>query len=107
LLNNIWSFAGQKNKPDINFLTFQPFINYNLPSFYFTFQPIITANWEAESGNQWTVPLGLGLGKLIKLGGKLPVNLNASYFYNVIRPDYGPQYQVRLLAAVLLPASML
>jgi hypothetical protein len=107
LINNIWSFAGQKNKPDINFFTFQPFINYNLPGFYFTFQPIITANWEAESGNQWTVPVGLGLGKLIKLGGKLPVNINASYFYNVIRPDYGPQYQVRLLAAVLLPASLL
>ena len=107
LLNNIWSFTGQKNKPDINFLTFQPFINYNLPSFYFTFQPIITANWKAESGNQWTVPIGLGLGKLIKLGGKLPVNLNASYFYNVVRPDFAPQYQVRLLASVFLPASML
>lgn len=107
LINNIWSFAGQKNKSDVNFFTFQPFINYNLPTFYFTFSPIITANWKAESGNQWTVPLGLGLGKLIKLGGKLPVNLNASYFYNVVRPDYAPQYQVRLLAAVLLPASML
>jgi len=107
LLNNIWSFAGQENKPDVNFMTFQPFINYNLPNFYFTFSPVVTANWEADSGNQWTVPLGLGLGKLIKLGGKLPVNLNASYFYNVVRPDYGPQYQVRLLAAVLLPASML
>jgi len=107
LLSNIWSFAGQSNKPDVNFLTFQPFINYNLPSFYFTFQPIITANWEAESGNQWTVPLGLGLGKLIKLGGKLPVNLNASYFHNVVTPDFGPQYQVRILAAVLLPASIL
>lgn len=107
LVNNIWSFAGQENKADINFFTLQPFINYNLPTFYFTFQPIITANWEAESGNQWTVPLGLGLGKLIKLGGKLPVNLNASYFYNVVRPDFGPEYQVRILAAVLLPASML
>ncbi len=112
LLNNIWSFAGAEDRADVNFMTFQPFINYNLPNFYFTFQPIITANWEAEKNkngddNVWTVPLGLGLGKLIKLGGKLPVNLNASYFYNVIRPDFAPQYQVRLLAAVLLPASML
>jgi len=113
LINNIWSFAGAEDRADVNFMTFQPFINYNLPSFYFTFSPIVTANWEAEKNettgdnNVWTVPLGLGFGKLIKLGGKLPVNLNASYFYNVVRPDYGPQYQVRLLAAVLLPASML
>jgi len=107
LLNNVWSFAGQENKPDVNFMTFQPFINYNLPNFYFTYSPVVTANWEAESGNQWTVPVGLGLGKLIKIGGKLPVNLNASYYYNVVAPDFGAQYQVRLLAAVLLPASML
>ncbi|MDH3269272.1 MAG: transporter [Ignavibacteria bacterium] len=107
LINNIWSFAGRENRADVNFFTFQPFINYNLPNFYFTFQPIITANREAESGNQWTVPVGLGVGKLIKLGGKLPVNLNASYFYNVVTPDFGPQYQVRILAAILLPASML
>jgi hypothetical protein len=112
LLNNVWSFAGQENRADVNFMTFQPFINYNLPNFYFTFSPIVTANWEAEKNeytgddNIWTVPLGIGLGKLVKFG-KLPVNLNASYYYNVVRPDYGPQYQVRLLAAVLLPASML
>jgi len=113
LLNNFWSFAGQENRSDVNFMTFQPFINYNLPNFYFTFSPIVTANWEAEKNentgdnNVWTVPLGLGIGKLIKLGGKLPVNINASYYYNVVTPDNGPQYQIRLLAAVLLPASML
>jgi len=107
LVNNIWSFAGQKNKPDVNFFTLQPFINYNFPSLFLTFQPIITANWEAESGNQWTVPVGLGIGKLVKLGGKLPLNLMASYFYNVVTPDNMPQYQLRLLAAVLLPASLL
>jgi hypothetical protein len=107
LINNIWSFAGQENRADVNFMTFQPFVNYNLENFYFTFSPIVTANWEADSGNQWTVPLGLGVGKLIRLGGKLPVNLNASYYYNVVTPEYGAQYQMRLLAAILLPASML
>jgi hypothetical protein len=87
-------------------MSFQPFINYNFPKFYLTYSPIWTANWEAESGNQWTVPLGLGAGKLVKLGGKLPVNLNASYFYNVVSPDFGPQWQIRVLAAVLLPPNI-
>ncbi len=107
LVNNVWSFAGQENKPDVNFFTLQPFINYNLTSFYFTFSPIITANWEAEKGNEWTVPLGLGVGKLVRLGGKLPVNLNASYYYNVVTPDGGAASQLRIQAAILLPASML
>jgi hypothetical protein len=28
---------------------------------------ILTANWDAAKGNQWTVPLGLGGGKLFRL----------------------------------------
>lgn len=107
LLNNVWSFAGQENRADVNYMTFQPFINYNFPHFYLTFSPESTANWEAESGNQWSVPLGLGIGKLIRLGGKLPLNLNASYYYFVVTPDFGAQYQLRIEAEVLLPASML
>jgi hypothetical protein len=107
VINNIWSFAGDESRSDVNFMTFQPFINYNFPKFYLTFAPIISANWKAESGNQWTVPLGLGAGRLVKLGGKLPVNLNASYFYNVVSPEFGPQSQLRLFVAVLLPTAIL
>jgi hypothetical protein len=105
LINNIWSFAGDENRSDVNFFTFQPFINYNFPDFYLTFAPIITANWEADSDNQWTVPLGIGAGKLIKLG-KLPVNVNVSYFNNVVKPEYAADWQLRILAAVLLPTSI-
>lgn len=106
LINNVWSFAGDENRSDVNFMTFQPFINYNFPKFYLTFSPIISANWEAESGNQWTVPVGIGAGRLVKLGGKLPVNLNANYYYNVVSTEPGPQSQLRILAAVLLPTSI-
>jgi hypothetical protein len=106
VINNVWSFAGDENRSDVNFMTLQPFINYNFPDFYLTFSPIITANWEAESGNQWTVPLGMGIGKVVKLGGKLPLNLQANYFYNVVSPEFGPQSQLRLAVAVLLPTAI-
>jgi hypothetical protein len=106
LINNVWSFAGDEDKSDVNFMTFQPFINYNFPEFYLTFSPIMTANWKADGDNRWTVPIGLGAGKLVKLGGKLPLNLNASYFYNVVSPANGPVWQIRVGAAVLLPTSM-
>jgi hypothetical protein len=105
IINNIWSFAGDENKSDVNFMTFQPFINYNFPDFYLTFSPIITANWEEDSDNQWTVLLGIGAGKLIKLG-KLPVNLNVNYFNNVVKPEFAADWQLRILAAVLLPTSI-
>jgi hypothetical protein len=102
LLNNVWSFAGS-GENDINFFTAQYFINYNLPrGLYLTSAPIITANWEAESGNQWTVPFGGGVGKIFKIG-KQPVNTQVQAFYNVEKPENGPDWQLRLQFQLLFP----
>jgi hypothetical protein len=38
------------------------------------------------SDNAWTVPVGGGGGRIIRIG-KLPVNLNAQAFANVVKPD--------------------
>ena len=44
LVSNVWSVAGS-GASDINLLTLQPFINYNLPGGgYFTSSPDISAN---------------------------------------------------------------
>ncbi len=108
LVNNVWSFAGPSDAADVNVLTFQPFVNYNVgTAFYLTFQPVITANWKAESGQRWTVPLGLGAGKLLRVGAKgLPINLNVGAFDNVVKPDGTADWQLRITAVVLLPSSM-
>jgi hypothetical protein len=59
LINNIWSVAGDGNRPDVSQFLVQPFINYNLSDgWYLVSAPIITANWNASSGNKWTVPIG-------------------------------------------------
>ena len=85
-MNNIWSAGGGDDAKYSNLLV-QPFLNYNLPDgAYLTTAPIITANWKADSGNRWTVPLGGGIGKIFHLG-RLPVNTQASAYYNVERPD--------------------
>lgn len=108
LVNNVWSFAGPADAAAVNFFTFQPFVNYNFgTAFYLTFQPIITANWEASSGQQWTIPLGLGVGKLVRVGAKgLPINLNVSAFDNVVKPDGAADWQLRVTVGVLLPTSV-
>ena len=68
-----WSFAGSGDN-DVNLFTWQYFINYNLPKgWYLTSAPIITANWEAGSGDQWTIPFGGGFGKIFRIG-KMPMN---------------------------------
>jgi len=106
LINNVWSVAGDENRSDVNFMTFQPFLNYNFPDFYLIFSPVITANWKADRDDQWTVPLGIGAGKLIRFG-KLPVNINASYYNNLVKPDNYADWTLRIQAAILLPASIL
>ena len=107
LANNVWSFAGDSSAPSVNFMTLQPFLNYNFPGFYLTFSPIITANWEAASGEKWTVPLGLGIGKLLRVGSRgVPININASAYDNVVKPDSGASWTLRIQAALLLPTSV-
>lgn len=102
LFSNVWSFAGSGDQ-DVNLFTWQYFINYNLPDgWYLTSAPIITANWEAESGNKWTVPFGGGVGKIFKIG-KQPMNAQVQAFYNVEKPDNGPDWTLRLQLQFLFP----
>jgi len=103
IVNNVWSIAGDSERGNMNQMLFQPFLNYNFSNgAYFSSGPIITANWKAESGNQWTVPLGGGVGKIVKLG-PLPLNLSAQAFYNVVTPDYGANWTLRLQVQMLFP----
>ena len=73
---------------------------------YVNSTPILTADWTAESDDRWTVPLGAGGGKLVLLGGKLPLNLQTQVYYNVVRPDFGPEWQWRVQVQFLLPKSV-
>lgn len=102
LLSNVWSVAGSGDQ-DVNLLTWQYFINYNLPDgWYLSSAPIITANWEAESGNKWTVPFGGGFGKVFRVG-KQPMNASVQAFYNVEKPDLGADWTLRLQLQFLFP----
>ena len=106
--NNLWSFAGSSERADVNQMMIQYFINYNIiKGLYLTMAPIITANWEARSGQQWLVPFGMGIGKVFKIGGKLPLNTQLAGFYNAIRPDFAPDWTLRIQAQVMLPTSIL
>ena len=64
--------------------------------------PIITANWNVPSGNQWLVPLGVGCGRLFKIG-KRPVNAQVGYYNFVVAPDNGPDWELRLQFNLLFP----
>ncbi|MCH2184501.1 transporter [Myxococcota bacterium] len=103
LVRNLWSFAGQSNRESVNSFMTQFFINYNLPGgWYLTSSPVITANWEAPSGERWTVPLGGGIGKILRIG-PVPVNLQVQGFGNVVAPEDAPDWSLRFQAQLLFP----
>ena len=77
------------------FLT-QPFVNYNFgEGWYVGSSPIITANWLTSGNKAWTLPVGAVAGRVIKIGGKLPVNLQIGAYYNALRPEFGSTWQLR------------
>jgi len=103
LVSNVWSFAGDPERPDVNSFLFQPFANYNLPNgWYLSSVPIVTANWKAGAGDKWTVPIGGGVGKVLRIG-RQPVNVQTQTFYNVERPTNGAKWQWRLQVQLLFP----
>ncbi|WP_395666575.1 hypothetical protein [Methylocella sp.] len=52
------------------------------------------------------MPVGGGFGKIFRLGDGLPpMNAQFQAFYNVVRPDFGAQWQVRFQLALLFPTK--
>jgi len=103
LVNNVWSLGTNPSAPAYSNGLVQLFINYNFKEgFYLNSSPIITMNWLAATNQQLTLPLGGGVGKIFHLG-KLPVNAQLGAYYNVVRPDFGPEWQVRAQVQFMFP----
>ncbi len=49
----------------------QPLIGYNYGSdWYVATAPIITANWRMAGNRAWTLPVGGGFGRVVRIGGE-------------------------------------
>jgi len=89
----------------VNQMQLQPLINYNFPGNpdrYIEFSPTFTANWKESGGERWTVPLGGGIGQLVKFGAQ-PVNLQATAYYYAAKPTGGPNWTLELTVQFLFP----
>jgi hypothetical protein len=103
LVNNVWSVAGSGGRTPVNQMMLQYFVNYNLKKgWYLSVSPIINANWKASPGNVWTVPVGGGAGRIMRLGFQ-PVNISAAFYGNAVHPEAGSSWSMRLQLAFLFP----
>ena len=104
LANHIWSFAGEESRSDVNQTFLQPFLAYTTKSAVtVTLQTESVANWEAASGEEWTVPINVLLSKVVKLGRK-PLSVSFGGGYYVESPTGGPEWKFRSALTLLFPA---
>lgn len=98
LLAQHWeSYAGDDDRDDTSRTEIQYTIRYALPNaMSIGMGPTVIYDWEADSGNALTFPVGLGVTKTTRWG-KVPVKLRAEFHYSVIKPDdYGSEWNFRI-----------
>ena len=103
LVSHVWTFADEGGFPETNTLTMQPFVNYNFgKGWAISSSPLLTMNQDAPSGQEWTIPLGLGITRTTQFNGR-PMNVGAQFYSNVEHPDGAAATQVRFILSLLYP----
>jgi hypothetical protein len=98
-----WSFAGDADRESTSQLSVLPLIfRFFGQGWSVGYSGNILADFNAPSGQKWTVPLGLSIGKVAFLG-KLPVQVQIAGQYFVERPTGGPDWNVQLQITPVIP----
>lgn len=104
LFTQLWSFAGDDDRDDVNQLQIQPLIYYRMSGgTSLSFLHTINANWNESSGNQWTVPVGLSINQIVVHPYFYPYELQFGVYGNVIRPENSSDWLLKLQINFVLP----
>jgi len=100
LTNHVWSFAGNRDRSEVNATFLEPFISFTTKTYTsLGMNTESTYDWKAH---QWTVPVNFMLQQMVKIGGQ-PVSLQLGYRYYAEKPVYGPDWGVRFQLTFLFP----
>ncbi len=100
LANHIWAVTDSDDHETINKTFLQPFVSYT-----FKTATSVTLNTESSydwTAEEWTVPLNLMVGQIIRIG-KLPVQLTLGGRYYADAPSDGPEWGLRFQITFLFP----
>ncbi len=99
-----WWSVSAGSRPPVSQLNLQPFAAYFFGEGWSAgYSGNLLANWHASSGDVWTIPLGLSVAKVVKLG-PLPVRLALAGQYMPVRPsDFGQEWNIQLIVAPVIP----
>lgn len=101
--NQLWSVGGDSDRDDVVLTNLQPFVAYSLgKGWAVNSTSEMSYNWEAGSGDRWTVPLGATVSKVVPIG-HMPVSFAVGGFYNVERPEFASRWTARLIVTLAFP----
>jgi hypothetical protein len=104
LANQIWSFAGDSDRREVNATFLQPFLSYTTHG-----ATTVTVNTESTYDwvtRQWTVPVNVQLAQLFRpkqTGLPMPIQVQLGYRYYFAKPAGGPSQGLRFSLVALLP----
>jgi hypothetical protein len=107
LANHLWSYAntGDYKRYDVSTTLVQPFLSYGTKGgITFSLNTESTYNWEADSGEEWTVPVNLSVSKITKLG-PFPFSVQAGGGPYAKSPEGGPEWKLRTSFTLILPKA--
>ena len=108
LVQHYWDYAGDSDRDDVNLTNLQYFLFYSLDEVTsIGAAPNVIANWEQDSDNVWTVPVGLGISRTFQFG-KLPVRFGAEAHYSIVQPDdtVGQEWNFRFYVIPAVPSAL-
>jgi hypothetical protein len=104
VVQNYWSLGGSGvNQVNLFSCQYIAFYNFNKGWFLLS-NTTLQSNWLAETGQQWTVPVGGGAGKTFQIDKKSKkfYCLDAQLFYNAVRPDVVGNWEAILQFQIVL-----
>jgi len=99
---NLFSFAGDENRDDLNISIIQPIVNYALPNKWSIGASEMSISYDWEASNWISLPLGVKLNKLVRFGS-LPIQFSGSYEYNFADDVVAPETTLNFSMKFLFP----
>lgn len=100
ILGHMWG----ENSTSVS--TINPIVFYNMDLFggsYIGYSNTISYNWKATSGNNWTTPLGLTLGKTWVLDGGFALDTSVGAYKLVSRSSGSNETQFKFAVSLFFP----
>ena len=102
ILQNPISFAGDRDRPDVNELSVQPILQYNLPRGWYVSMGDFNWTFDWENDGKATIPLAVQAGRVLPIFG-YQWNLGLEPFYVVAHNGPSPEWGFRIGISLLLP----